>query len=94
MDSEKLKDTHFATRCVHGFGGPDPATGAISVPIYQTSTFAFEDVPKETVVLPHAGKRIYYRARWDRRAENTDGVPSRALCVRIFKHDIRGFHEG
>lgn len=30
----------FATRAVHGGGGPDPATGAVSVPIYATSTFA------------------------------------------------------
>ncbi|HLY73507.1 MAG TPA: aminotransferase class I/II-fold pyridoxal phosphate-dependent enzyme [Planctomycetota bacterium] len=34
----------FATRCVHGSGGPDSATGAISPPIYQTSTFAFPDM--------------------------------------------------
>ena len=30
----------FATRCVHAGNPPEPATGAISVPIYQTSTFA------------------------------------------------------
>jgi len=32
----------FATRTVHGGGGPDPATGAVSVPIYATSTYAQE----------------------------------------------------
>jgi cystathionine gamma-lyase len=32
----------FATRTVHGGGGPDRATGAVSVPIYATSTFAQE----------------------------------------------------
>jgi cystathionine gamma-lyase len=31
----------FATRAVHG-GGHDPATGAVSVPIYATSTYAQE----------------------------------------------------
>ena len=30
----------FATRAVHGGGGPDPATGAVTVPIYATSTYA------------------------------------------------------
>ena len=30
----------FATRCVHAGNPPEPATGAVSVPIYQTSTFA------------------------------------------------------
>jgi cystathionine gamma-lyase len=32
----------FATRTVHGGGGPDAATGAVSVPIYATSTYAQE----------------------------------------------------
>jgi len=30
----------FATRAVHGGGGPDPTTGAVTVPIYATSTYA------------------------------------------------------
>lgn len=33
----------FGTRCVHLGTHPDPATGALSTPIYQTSTFAFKD---------------------------------------------------
>jgi cystathionine gamma-synthase len=34
----------FATRCVHGFGGPDPATGAVVPPISLASTFAQDGV--------------------------------------------------
>jgi cystathionine beta-lyase/cystathionine gamma-synthase len=34
----------FATRAIHAGQAPDPATGAVIVPIYQTSTFAQEDV--------------------------------------------------
>ena len=30
----------FATRAIHAGQAPDPATGAVTVPIYQTSTFA------------------------------------------------------
>src|SRR5258708_37327048 len=30
----------FDTRAIHAGQAPDPATGAVSVPIYQTSTFA------------------------------------------------------
>jgi cystathionine gamma-lyase len=30
----------FATRAIHAGQEPEPATGAITVPIYQTSTFA------------------------------------------------------
>jgi cystathionine gamma-lyase/cystathionine beta-lyase len=36
----------FETLAIHAGGRPDKAFGAISVPIYQTSTFAFEDVGK------------------------------------------------
>ncbi len=31
----------IATRCVHAGHQPDPATGAVTVPIYATSTFAY-----------------------------------------------------
>jgi cystathionine gamma-lyase len=34
----------FATRAIHAGQAPDPATGAVVVPIYQTSTFAQEAV--------------------------------------------------
>lgn len=36
----------FDTKSVHSGRKPDPLTGAISTPIYQTSTFAFEDFGK------------------------------------------------
>jgi cystathionine gamma-synthase len=34
----------FSTRAIHAGQDPDPATGAVIVPIYQTSTFAQEEV--------------------------------------------------
>jgi len=42
MDLEELRKKSFATICVHGSGGVDPLTGAVSTPIYQSSTFAFK----------------------------------------------------
>ncbi len=42
MTPEELKKMSFATICVHGSGGVDPHTGAVSTPIYQSSTFAFK----------------------------------------------------
>jgi cystathionine gamma-lyase len=36
----------FSTRAIHAGQPPDPATGAVVVPIYQTSTFAQEAVGK------------------------------------------------
>ena len=32
----------FSTRAIHAGQEPDPTTGAVSVPIYQTSTYAQE----------------------------------------------------
>ncbi|MEL6355332.1 MAG: cystathionine gamma-synthase [Bacteroidota bacterium] len=34
------KDTRFATKCIHAGQSPDPTTGAVMMPIYQTSTYA------------------------------------------------------
>ncbi len=42
MENNELKKLSFATLCVHGSGGADPATGALSLPIYQSSTFKFK----------------------------------------------------
>ena len=43
MSKFDLKKSKFATLCVHGSGGVDQATGAVSMPIYQSSTFAFHN---------------------------------------------------
>jgi len=43
MSRVDLKKAQFSTLCVHGSGGTDQATGAISTPIYQSSTFAFKN---------------------------------------------------
>ena len=34
------RDAGFATRAIHAGQDPDPRTGAVAVPVYQTSTFA------------------------------------------------------
>jgi cystathionine beta-lyase/cystathionine gamma-synthase len=36
------KDAGFSTRAIHAGQQPDPTTGAVTVPIYQTSTYAQE----------------------------------------------------
>lgn len=43
---KKGKKQGFSTRAVHAGQKPDPTTGAISVPIYQTSTYVQEGVAK------------------------------------------------
>ncbi|PJA76832.1 methionine gamma-lyase [bacterium CG_4_9_14_3_um_filter_65_15] len=38
-----IQDKGIMTRIIHSGQHPDPATGAVSTPIYQSSTFAFRD---------------------------------------------------
>src|SRR6516164_3570625 len=40
------KDLGFATKSIHVGQEPDPLTGAVTVPIYPTSTFAQEEIGK------------------------------------------------
>ena len=39
-----MRDQGFATRAVHAGAAPDPTTGARATPIYQTSSYVFDDV--------------------------------------------------
>jgi cystathionine gamma-synthase len=41
---EELEALAFETRAIHVGQEPDPATGAVAVPIYQTSTFVVDEV--------------------------------------------------
>jgi cystathionine gamma-synthase len=43
-DGRDWSDTGFATRAIHAGQDPDPQTGAVIVPVYQTSTFAQSEV--------------------------------------------------
>lgn len=42
MSHDKSKTAKFSTNCIHGGQYPDPTTGAVMMPIYQTSTYAQE----------------------------------------------------
>jgi len=53
-----LMKRKFATEAVHGGQDHDPLTGAVSVPIYQTSTFVFESA--EQGAARFAGKEKGY----------------------------------
>jgi len=41
----------FRTRAVHAGGSPDPTTGARAVPIYQTTSFVFEDTTEAATLF-------------------------------------------
>ena len=44
--AKKRTEAGFATRAIHAGLEPDPATGAVSPPVYQTSTYAQEEIGK------------------------------------------------
>jgi cystathionine gamma-synthase len=44
---EELEGLAFETRAIHAGQEPDPLTGAVSVPIYQTSLFVQDDVERD-----------------------------------------------
>lgn len=46
MAKEKKSSLGFATTCIHTGQEPDPATGAVTVPIYPTSTYVQEGLGK------------------------------------------------
>src|SRR5512142_1653894 len=41
-DPAVTRETGFSTRAIHAGQEPDPTTGAVTVPVYQTSTYAQE----------------------------------------------------
>jgi cystathionine beta-lyase/cystathionine gamma-synthase len=49
MHPDDPRPDAFATRAVHAGAEPDELTGAVSPPIYQTSTYAQDDVAEPKV---------------------------------------------
>ncbi len=43
LDAEEARPFGFYTRALHAGSRPDPVTGARAVPIYQTTSYVFED---------------------------------------------------
>ena len=44
MSDEQARDYGFETLAIHAGAAPDPTTGARATPIYQTTSFVFDDV--------------------------------------------------
>jgi methionine-gamma-lyase len=50
----------FATKAVHAGQRPDPLTGSIAVPIYETSTFVFESAEQGAARFAGSEKGYIY----------------------------------
>jgi methionine-gamma-lyase len=60
MTQLDLNRLSFATLCVHGSGGVDPQTGAVSTPIYQSSTFAFHSAEEGAAIFAGEKEGYFY----------------------------------
>jgi methionine-gamma-lyase len=60
MTQLDLSRLSFATLCVHGSGGVDPQTGAVSTPIYQSSTFAFHTAEEGAAIFAGEKEGYFY----------------------------------
>ena len=56
----KRKRAGFATRQIHKGGHPDPHTGSLNMPIYQTSTFVMHDARHGAELFSHERKGYIY----------------------------------
>ena len=63
----------FATRAVHAGAEPDPLTGAVSPPIYQTSTFVQDGVGKPRGGYEYARSQNPTRERLERAVADLEG---------------------
>jgi cystathionine gamma-synthase len=63
----------FATRAVHAGAEPDELTGAVSPPIYQTSTYAQDGVGRPRGGYEYARSQNPTRARLERAVANLEG---------------------
>ncbi len=63
MKEEILKKIKKDTLCVHGSGKKDPLAKAVSFPIYQSSTFAFDSTEDALLVFDER-KPGYVYTRW------------------------------
>jgi cystathionine gamma-synthase len=70
-DAEPRDD--FATRAVHAGAEPDEATGAVSPPIYQTSTYAQDGVGRPRAGYEYARTQNPTRARLERAVADLEG---------------------
>ncbi len=72
------KDTKFATKAIHAGQEPDPSTGAIMTPIYQTSTYV-QEAPGKNKGYSYARGKNPTRSALERNIAALEGT-KHALC--------------
>lgn len=78
MSAQGQRGWGFGTRAVHAGEGPDPVTGAVGVPVYQNTTFAFRSA--EQIAAFQAGEVPHY-------TYSRDGNPT-VRCLELKLADL------
>src|SRR5450759_2530258 len=73
-DTASRGPTGFATRVVHAGAEPDELTGAVSPPIYQTSTYAQDGVGRPRGGYEYARTQNPTRERLERAVADLEGA--------------------
>src|SRR6266487_3368148 len=79
--NDQRRSSGFSTRAIHDGQEPDPATGAVSVPIYATSTYVQDELGKPRKGYEYARVSNPTRARLEENlAALEGGVASRVFA--------------
>ena len=89
MDDDRADRDAFATRAVHAGAEPDELTGAVSPPIYQTSTFAQAGVGQPRNGYEYARSQNPTRERLERAVADLESETKRRPTLR---HPLLGLH--
>ena len=81
-------DARFSTVCLHAGQEPDPSTGAIVTPIYQTSTYAFHSLEQKAAVMSGEAEGFVYTrggnpttSAFEAKVADLEGAPPNAARV-------------
>src|SRR5919197_5866802 len=78
--NDRRRAPGFATRAIHNGQEPDPATGAVSVPIYATSTYVQDELGKPRLGYEYARVTNPTRDRLETNLASLEG----GIAARVF----------
>jgi cystathionine gamma-lyase/cystathionine beta-lyase/cystathionine gamma-lyase/homocysteine desulfhydrase len=86
--SNQRRSLGFSTRAIHDGQEPDPATGAVSVPIYATSTYVQDELGKPRQGYEYARVSNPTRDRLEQNLASLEG----GIAARVFSSGMAAIH--
>jgi cystathionine gamma-lyase/cystathionine beta-lyase/cystathionine gamma-lyase/homocysteine desulfhydrase len=88
IGGERRGVSGFSTRAIHDGQEPDPATGAVSVPIYATSTYVQDELGKPRQGYEYARVSNPTRDRLEKNLASLEG----GIAARVFSSGMAAIH--